>query len=166
MLPKKLSKHLNYVSAKVFIGNKILFWNFLNTIVIPNFRTGLCVNGNLIFCIAPLNYWIWKNFIKCTELNKIGYQSYMISLKSISAYAAKHFELLNHYLRACFYDLIPTFLASNTLNQTYFHAQIPRSFFGFQCIDMCYLSYNANFNIIISDFHQKYVKVKSLRRSG
>ena len=90
----------------------------------------------------------------------------MISLKSISAYAAKHFELLNHYLRACFDNLIPTFLASNTQNQTYFHAKIPRSFFGFACKDMCYLSYNANVNIIISDFQQKYVEVKSLRRSG
>ena len=90
----------------------------------------------------------------------------MISLKSISAYAVKYFELLNHYLRACFDNLIPTFLTSNTQNQTYFHAKIPRSFFGFPCKDMCYLSYNANVNIIISDFQKKYLEVKPLRRSG
>ena len=76
------------------------------------------------------------------------------------------FVLLNHYSRACFDNFIPTFLASNTQNQTHFHAQIPRSFFWFPCKDMCYLSYNANFTIIISDFQQKYVEVKSLRRSG
>ena len=60
----------------------------------------------------------------------------------------------------------PTSLASNTQNQTYFYAKIPRSFFGFPCKDMCYLSYIANVNIIIIDFHQKYAEVKSLRRSG
>ena len=84
----------------------------------------------------------------------------------MSPYTAKHFVLSNHYLRACFDNLIPTFLASNTQNQTYFHAKIPRSFFGFPCKDMCYLSYIANVNIIIIDFHQKYAEVKSLRRSG
>ena len=90
----------------------------------------------------------------------------MISLKSMSPYTAKQFVLLNHYLRACFDNLIPTFLALNTQNQTYFHAKIPRSFFGFPCKDMCYLSYNANVNIIIINFHQKCVEVQSLRRSG
>ena len=48
------------------------------------------------------------------------------------------FVLSNHYSRACFDNFIPTFLASNTQNKTYFHAKIPRSFFGFPCKDMCY----------------------------
>ena len=90
----------------------------------------------------------------------------MISLKSIPAYVAKHFELLNHYLRACFDNLIPTFLESNIQNQTYFHAKIPSSFFGIPYKDMCYMFYNANVNIIMIDFHQKYAEVKSLRRFG
>ena len=70
------------------------------------------------------------------------------------------FVLSNHYSRACFDNFIPTFLASNTQNQTNFHAKIPRSFFGFLCKDMCYLSYNANVNIIISDLQQKICRGK------
>ena len=37
---------------------------------------------------------------------------------------------------------------------------------GFQCKGMCYYPINANVAIIISDFQQKYVVVKAMRRSG
>ena len=47
-----------------------------------------------------------------------------------------------------------------------FHAKILKSTFGCPCKDMCYLSYNANVVILIRGFQQKYVEVKSLRRSG
>ena len=43
---------------------------------------------------------------------------------------------------------------------------IPKSTFGFPCKDICCLLYNANIVKDISDLQQKYVKVKSLRRSG
>ena len=60
-LPKKWSKTLMYVLSNVFICTK----NFFETFWTPdlfNFCTGLCVNCNLLCCIAPLSYWIWKNF--------------------------------------------------------------------------------------------------------
>ena len=51
-------------------------------------------------------------------------------------------------------------------NQTVFHAKKPKSTFGCSCKDMCYLPYNANVVLLISEFQQKYVEVKSLRSSG
>jgi hypothetical protein len=77
-----------------------------------------------------LNLEEFLNCIKYTELTIIGLQSYKIGPKSISAYAAKHFELLNHYLRACFDNLPPTFWASNTQNQTFFMPKYRGHFFG------------------------------------
>ena len=83
--------------------------------------------------------------------------------KSISAYAAKHFELSNHYFITIFDELIPNFVAQKTKNQTLFHGKIPKSTFGFQFKNMCCLLYNANNVKDIDDLHQKYAKVKSLR---
>ena len=37
---------------------------------------------------------------------------------------------------------------------------------GFQCKSMCYYPINANVAIIISDFQQKYVVLKAMRRFG
>ena len=86
--------------------------------------------------------------------------------KSISAYAAKHFELSNHYFITIFDVLIPTFVAQSTKNQTDFHSKIPKSTFRFQCKNVCCLLYNANIVEDVNDLQQKYAKVKSLRRSG
>ena len=120
----------------------------------------------MLYCsFELLNLKESLNCIKYTELTNIGKQSYKIGPESISACAAKHFELWNYYFRSSFDMLSPPFVAKNTQNQTAFHAKIPRSIFEFPCKVMCYLLYNANVVINISYFQLKYAEVKSLIRS-
>ena len=117
-------------------GPKIFFWNFLNSIDMFNFCTGLCVICNLLCCITPLSYWIWKNFWivqKTLNYSKLANNP----TRCIPAYAAKHFELSNSFLIASFDMLIPIFVAKTTQNQSVFHTKIPKSTFGFFCKDQC-----------------------------
>ena len=124
----------------------------------------------VIYFVVSLLWFI--EFGRIFELYKKHWinQNWLIILQDrskmyISIYC-QAFWVIKSLFKACFNNLIPTFLASNTQNQTYFHVKKPSSFFGFPCKDMFYLSYDANVNIIIIDFHQKYVEVKCLRRSG
>jgi hypothetical protein len=135
------------VKSKVFIWTQFLFWNFLNFITVLIFSTGLCANGLLLFCIAPLIHWICKNF--CFTQNRLDYPKMannsnindkIFIIKCWSAFLAGTSSFKSLFLYA-----YTNFCGLKHLKPDCFSCQLTKVNFWVPMKDMCHLSYKCRY---------------------